>query len=304
MRRFFPAIILIFGLCGVLSFGSPPVFAKKSKPGVSRQADEGVSDTTNVHYDRKYCSECHVRTPSRKDNALKYEGNFQKLCRCHYQGARRDIHPVDLEPSEKMRPRIPDTFPLQDGKIACITCHDVYDQCQPEKLNEGYPGKPMFLRKSSDPKHKDFCFQCHDAFKFEKYNPHKQLNKNGVIDELKCLYCHAEVPDVTKSEFDDIKLIGNLDMLCDRCHNKMGEQSLHARHVRRPSPKVYASIKQLEVQHGIVLPLNENGGITCATCHNPHQKGVIPDKREGAKGADEKKRHRLSGNICIKCHQM
>jgi len=89
-----------------------------------------------------------------------------------------------------------------------------------------------------------------------------------------------------------------------RCHNKTEKQTLHAKHLRRPTPKVLARMKKIEVEFGIVLPLNEEGKITCPTCHNPHEKGVIPDYRAGAKGAGKQNRQRLSGNICIKCHQM
>jgi cytochrome c peroxidase len=63
-------------------------------------------------------------------------------------------------------------------------------------------------------------------------------------------------------------------------------------------------MKQMEAELGIILPLNEDGKITCVTCHNPHEKGVISTERVGAKGAGEIHRHRLSGNMCIKCHQM
>ena len=81
-------------------------------------------------------------------------------------------------------------------------------------------------------------------------------------------------------------------------------QDFHARHLRKPSDEVLSRIKQMEDQHGIILPLNGEGMISCATCHNPHEKGVIPDIRAGAKGAGEDKRQRLEEKMCIKCHPM
>jgi cytochrome c peroxidase len=60
----------------------------------------------------------------------------------------------------------------------------------------------------------------------------------------------------------------------------------------------------METQHGILLPLSAEGNITCATCHNPHEKGVIPDRRLGARGASLTRRHRLQHDMCIKCHPM
>ena len=56
-------------------------------------------------------------------------------------------------------------------------------------------------------------------------------------------------------------------------------------------------MKRTEKQFGIILPLNLDGRIMCATCHNPHEKGVMPDERGAAGGAGEKDRIRLA------CHK-
>ena len=137
-----------------------------------------------------------------------------------------------------------------------------------------------------------------------RYNmEHNGITKKEII-ALKCLYCHKKVPDVKKEEFKDVTLIGDLEPLCLRCHNKADNVTLHANHLRRPSAKVLARIKQMEIELGITLPLSDEGKITCATCHNPHEKGVIPAERVGAKGAGEAHKNRLSGNMCTKCHQM
>jgi len=60
----------------------------------------------------------------------------------------------------------------------------------------------------------------------------------------------------------------------------------------------------MEEKFGIILPLDADGKMTCVTCHNPHQKGVIPPERAAAKGADSKFRHRLPDKMCTECHQM
>ena len=150
----------------------------------------------------------------------------------------------------------------------------------------------------------NFCLKCHNEAKYKRYNSHKQLNDNGDIVVLTCLYCHTEKPDEKTAGYKEVKLIGKLEMLCARCHYKASKRSLHDKHLRRPSAKVLESIKQMEAELSIILPLNDDGKITCVTCHNPHQKGVISTERTGAKGADEINRHRLSDNMCIKCHQM
>jgi cytochrome c peroxidase len=63
-------------------------------------------------------------------------------------------------------------------------------------------------------------------------------------------------------------------------------------------------MKQMQAEFKIVLPLDQDGKVICVTCHNPHQKGLIPDQRAGATGAGAIHRHRLAGNMCIKCHPM
>lgn len=280
------------------------VFAGNVDGGGSNIENEDVSDTTNIHFSGKYCTACHEQTPRKGKQFLKYGGDYKQLCRCHYQKAIRDVHPTDIEPPKEFKKRMPNDFPLQKGKIACITCHDIFAQCRDIKANLSFTRERNFLRGAPYKKLTTLCFKCHDKTKFEKYNPHDQLDKKGEIIAQKCLYCHKKVPDVKTEEFKDVTLIGNLEPLCVRCHNKAEKQTLHARHLRRPSPAVLARMKQMEVEFGIVLPLNGDGKITCATCHNPHEKGVIPVERAGATGADKEHRHRLPGNMCIKCHQM
>ncbi|MGZ3614963.1 MAG: hypothetical protein ACXU9X_13835, partial [Thermodesulfobacteriota bacterium] len=57
-------------------------------------------------------------------------------------------------------------------------------------------------------------------------------------------------------------------------------------------------IEQLEV----TIPLIPRQRITCSTCHNPHQEGVIM-YQPSAKGADSPSRLRLPApSLCLVCH--
>jgi hypothetical protein len=56
------------------------------------------------------------------------------------------------------------------------------------------------------------------------------------------------------------------------------------------------------------IPLDETGRITCSSCHNPHEKGLLPGGNPRAVGADAKQatNHRLripQGSMCVACHQ-
>ena len=308
MKRFVLSIIIIYGCSSPIYNQKNIAFTekaeKKKEQSISRPVDEAVTDATDVHYTGKYCTECHEQVPRNGDNFLKYGGNNKQLCSCHYKATRRDIHPADIEPSKEIKARMTDDFPIRNGKIVCITCHDVSVQCRDSKTDDMFTERQMFLRGAPYRKKINFCFKCHNKANFMKQNPHNQLSDKGDIVESKCLYCHTEKPDEKTESYEQVKLIGNLKMLCVGCHSIAAKQSLHTRHLRSPSAEVLASMKQMEAELGIILPLNEDGKITCVTCHNPHEKGVISTERVGGKGAGEIHRHRLSGNMCIKCHQM
>ena len=265
-----------------------------------------VSEDTDLHYSGKYCSECHEKTPVKGgEHYLKYNGNFTQLCRCHGYTPGTYIHPVDIVPSEEKRKVIPKDMPLKDGKIACSTCHDIYLQCQDNPRNKVLNRR--FLRGAPYVSRTALCFRCHDEKKYTMLDPHNQLTEAGAIIVDKCLYCHTEKPDERTATFKEVKLIGNLEVLCFRCHYKQSQfHPINANHLVKPPEKIIENMKATEKEFGIILPLNYEGKITCPTCHNPHERGVIPRDRASSKGASEKYRLRLSGvnmQICVACHK-
>jgi len=269
--------------------------------------NKAVTKTTNIHFNSKYCTECHEKTPTaKKIGPLKFNGDFKQLCRCHVDSPEGYIHPVGIEPSKDKILKIPEGMPLQQGKLSCITCHDMLIQCKLDSPDYLMKKGQNLLRGAPYMRRTDFCYNCHDKNLYKKYYPHKQLGEKQDIIVKTCLYCHTEKPDEETATYKEVKLIGDLETLCVRCHVQelADRRSLHGSHLRKPSEKVLARIHQMETEYGIVLPLDPEGKITCATCHNPHEKGVIPEKRPGAKGAGEVHRQRLPDKICLKCHQM
>lgn len=313
MKRFILLlIVIIFGMAGCYANQKESVFATKERVSaekreqdVSGPFERGVSPKTDIHFDAKYCLECHEKLPvSTKEKFLKYGGDFKQLCRCHYESDQFHAHPVNFAPSEKSNVKIPKKFPLPDGKVSCTTCHDIVIQCRDSREDKIFTKGQMFLRGAPHKTRTDICFQCHDRAKYRKYNPHEQIDKNGEVVKQKCFYCHSELPDEKKTTSEDAKLVGDFGALCMGCHHKAAKQVLHMRHLRKPSDEILAHIRSLQTEFNIVLPLDGDGKITCVTCHNPHQKGLIPDTRAGAKGAGEKHRHRLTDNMCMRCHPM
>ena len=265
-----------------------------------------VPKDIDIHYTGKYCSECHEKTPVKGgDKFLKYDGDFTQLCKCHGFTPGTYIHPVNVVPSKEKRKKIPEDFPLKDGKISCSTCHDIYLQC---RENPRYKIiNRRFLRGAPYVSRTTLCFRCHDEKQYTMLDPHNQLTEKGAIIVDKCLYCHVEKPDEKTATFKEVRLIGNLEALCFRCHFKQSRfHPINANHLVKPSPAIIENMKDAEQKFGIILPLDYEGKITCPTCHNPHERGVIPWDKPGAKGASVKYRLRLSElnlQICIACHK-
>jgi hypothetical protein len=212
---------------------------------------------------------------------------------------------VDIVPSKGKKINIPDSFPLADGKVSCATCHDMYIQCQDNTRYKII--NKRFLRGAPYVSRTSLCFKCHDETKFKRLDPHNQLTADGKIIEDKCLYCHVDKPDQDSATFDEVKLIGDLKVLCFRCHFKQSQfHPINANHLLKPNEKILSNLKNSEATFGVVLPLDYEGKITCSTCHNPHEKGVIPGDRASSKGASEKYRLRLAQEnliICAACHK-
>ena len=308
MKKIILAIIIITFFFAAL------VTAQEEMDSNSMFIDKNVTSSTNLHYTGTFCSECHEKTPEKGGaKLLRFEGDYNQLCRCHGYTSENYIHPVDIVPSEEKRGKMPATFPLKEGKVVCSTCHDIYLQCDLDRHKKQV--NKFFLRGAPYARRTDLCFKCHNESKYKRLDPHNQLDESGEIIVEKCLYCHTEKPDEKHATFkkaegvhgSTIKLIGNLEVLCARCHYKQSTlHPINANHLKKPSEKTLDAIKESEKQYGIILPLNYEGEITCATCHNPHERGVIPADRNSAKGASEKFRLRLpgqTGEICLSCHK-
>ena len=280
-------------------------WAFKSEPEAPQPFISKVSNTTDIHYSASYCTECHVNIPPKQGpQFLRYGGDFKLLCRCHYSTSENYIHPVDLEPSQALKTRIPAELPLRDGKITCATCHDIVTQCTDKHTEREFLKEDKFLRGAPLENRTTLCFKCHNIKEYKKFNPHEQLDQKKQIIDARCLYCHDEIPDEKRADYEDIKLLEKPAVLCLGCHGRISVHQWHTRHLRKPPFEIEKQIKELEAHYDIILPLDPDGKITCSTCHNPHEKGVIPDKRVGAKGAGKKFRHRIENNMCVKCHPM
>lgn len=254
-----------------------------------------TAETVNPHWTGKHCAECHE---AGKPPALRFGGDIHRVCvRCHDRStaATFEPHPVQVPVPEVMRQRMPRKWPLQDGRISCRTCHDMvvqmYDNIAERIIN------PDFLRISSQKQRDEFCFFCHDRKALQKQNPHKQLKPDGSIDRDICLVCHRTYPDPDRvNSSAEAQLATESPLLCSGCHPQQQQNHpARAAHLKKPS----AAMQPLIEKSGRELPL-VGDTIHCATCHNPHEQGILRDQI-GA-GAPWFLRTGSASRLCITCH--
>lgn len=149
-------------------------------------------------------------------------------------------------------------------------------------------------------------------------NPHDQVNDEGEILWGRCVICHVNVPDIEKERsIKDVKLRFKEELkdLCFRCHptkrHPGAEGGISARmsgyaakdHLVVPRTDILLNMRFTKKEVFTSIPLDpDTGKVTCATCHNPHERGVLFGR--GDWGADSAMRLRTEGlDICQYCHR-
>ncbi len=216
-----------------------------------------------------------------------------KCLDCHkYSEYHHPVGMVPLHPSDY-------TFPLYNGKIMCLTCH----------IEDHLEGGINLLREGPYIDRRAICFKCHTEEEYAKINPHIMLDGRGNVRSVNgqpvCLFCHSAKPTPAADRTGDILLKADVAFLCLRCHFPMANQKCFKEHfLVTPSMEMRRFMEKQEQQLHATLPLLPRDRITCSTCHNPHQKGVIVVEHS-ASGADALHRLRLpAAEICIACHNI
>lgn len=260
-----------------------------------------AEETINPHWTGKHCKECHLND---KGKVLKFDGDVERVCnRCHDgKSAAEEKHPVGMQPSTTKLQGITRGWPLRDEKLSCITCHQVTLQMFekiPEKFNN-----PNFVRGGPYRDRSAICFTCHDDAVYRAKNPHRQLDAAGAFISSSCLVCHRSMPENTFSDSrEEIDFVTAETDLCLSCHPSMQHSHpVRGNHLVSMSDDALGAIKELRHKRGVELPLQDKT-ITCSTCHNSHQQGVI-SRAVVQHGAGEDNFLRLDGGrqLCVACH--
>lgn len=268
------------------------------------------SKRIDPHWRQGYCFACHSKDAKKDPSSFKRKGNIEKVCGNCHDAISGDmlIHATGMIPSREIKSRMPKSFKLKaDGKVGCLTCHELKYQC----LESEYKRKgadPKFFRGGPYKARTDLCYKCHKKKSYARLNPHDQINDEGELMEDVCLYCHAKLPDPRVDKgIDSVKfVVDDLKELCQRCHRDRahpGGRFINFDHLVTPSPKIRFFMRHAEKKNNIALPLEpDTGKIFCATCHNPHERGVLRGRY--GKGADEPQRLRLGSGfeVCGACH--
>jgi predicted CXXCH cytochrome family protein len=281
------------------------------------------------HEDMTMCSACHTSEMGGQGTLI-FGNDITQLCQSCHDGrqATREVHPLNLAPGAAMAGTIPSDFPLEQGKLACSTCHNIEWSC-PEEQPAAMPNR-NFLRGAPTPHALAFCFNCHIQASYKPFNVHDQLDAGRRKTDT-CLWCHLSVPEVGSNvkEAAAYGLRGKAVDLCGNCHSMPAGHPTGDPHMySTPTAEMTSYMSAYEIQNKMRLPLkellayvkaakrpprfiplDEDGRITCYSCHNPHERGLLRNWNPRSIGAEPKKakNHRLrvhQGDIaCRACHQ-
>lgn len=287
-------------------------------PGLMKEKKIKVSEIPNPHWKKESCIACHTEGAGKAsvDN-LRISDVETSCMNCH--GIEFDhsyIHPTKITPSPAKKKVMQEDMKKQiqsnNGKVDCLTCHDMTLQCKLES-RQRYEN-PKVFRGGPYMNRYDLCSKCHMSKDYQRFNPHEHVTESGKIIAEKCRVCHSgSIDELAVAEsIDEVSFHTekNLESICWGCHqwnpHPGGQFSFFKgkegpNHLVYPSDKVLEKIEQTLEDKNTFMPLEpDTGRVFCATCHNPHAKGVIKNPA-AAKGADSKNRLR-SKKLCNNCH--
>jgi predicted CXXCH cytochrome family protein len=256
------------------------------------------------------CETCHAAHGAKYESFLIESGKDSSLClECHKDknpvtqtGKKRPMHVVNVKP---VKARIPEAIIKQgaetgkNGELICLTCHKVHKN----------PTEQASLLITTDAK-AAFCLNCHPDKKSISETKHnlqlsgpneKNLQGDTVAQAGVCSACH--LPHKAARQLSGA---GNFTTtLCLSCHsqgNIAGKASLTgAQHPLAVRPKNKPSLPLFN-DFGLQ---DQNGTITCTTCHDPHRSAEAPaaGKAKERKAARQFFIRQPSPEICAECHR-
>ncbi|MBA4373276.1 MAG: hypothetical protein C0402_10515 [Thermodesulfovibrio sp.] len=242
------------------------------------------------------CVVCHISNTPGADVSLFPEGAEPSLVCLDCHNYTNSHHPIGFVPDRPLFSEDDENpLPLYNNEIRCLTCHQIHPENRTRKLLRGGPYADR----------REICMKCHYDEQYAAIDPHVMLDSNYQIKEVNgapvCVICHTAVPE-QEGVASKVNFKAEIAFLCWRCHPPMPDTFFKQHFLVRPSLSTLEVMRRTESEKGISFPLLNRGRVTCSTCHNPHQKGVIEFGPARA-GEDEHDKLRMPPNeICSGCH--
>lgn len=262
----------------------------------SRPRAVRAATVANPHWSVDGCRACHAMEGGRATPIEK--AAVDALCLSCHDGRKAvdEAHPIGRL-AVSAQTRAPDGWPLLDGRVGCLTCHEIVKHCtQPTPrpltnaaLVRGFDGRDALAS----------CANCHAAQNW-RVNPHAP--SGAVSLDRSCGFCHTTPTPQSPggSRTGDAHLRAPTTQLCKNCHTMHADPAPNG----HPGQLAYAAYRGRAASAEIPL---ERDRLTCATCHNPHPRGTFPSNsplgRFSPSAADERKNLRTEhAALCISCH--
>jgi predicted CXXCH cytochrome family protein len=274
------------------------------------------------------CETCHTPHGSPYEKFLvEGSGNCQLCLDCHTDkniltptGAKKPYHMINGAPKNVS---IPETLIKKgavlgyNGVLTCQTCH---------KVHNNNPDHPMLLIEKNNKS--SLCLTCHSDKQLLADTKHnlmqsapkeKNLQGQTAAEAGICSSCH--LPHKAARKIDGEKEVSS--ELCLSCHSK-GNISEKVKFAGMSHPIYVNPFKNKTAgsffnmvdasSDTLALPLfnglgvqDQNGRLTCSTCHNPHESkdGLIKENQIQQNKKDKRTYflRKLPPDICKDCHK-
>ena len=252
----FMVVVAMSTICSLPVPAAPGDFPHWDEQGCSTCHGEGKPATIQNYDDDAMCGKCHDKSDT-------------VSCR----------HPSNLAVGGPVS--LPDDYrsAVRGGQLVCTTCHDPLVQCLGDKLAPYM--NPRFLRGGPFRQADEACLLCHDSANYQRLNPHEQLSA-GEVRHAACRFCHEPGSNDRVSAAREFRMGASVQ--CLGCHavspHPMSMIPGHGidswNHLVVPSESTARRMSDTRQRTGARLPVEPGTGkVTCATCHDPHEAGVI-----------------------------
>ncbi|MCA9243573.1 MAG: hypothetical protein KDA32_06440 [Phycisphaerales bacterium] len=273
-----------------------PMISKTTEPREHRALF--VSSVANPHWVPDRCDACHGKNAGGAIAPIPAD-QVDRLClNCHDgRKAPEEAHPIG-RPADSAQTRAPADWPLVDGKLGCLTCHDIQAHC--DATARRLVGNAALVRGYEAGAPLASCRQCHVAEQW-RVNPHR------ASDAASCAFCHSKAPAIDAGvRSGEAALHVNDSRVCLGCHSPHADPAPrgHLGAAMRDPYEVNLKRAADTLHAGSLLPLAD-GSVACYTCHNPHAPGLFlagSDVGRRAGGDDPYDLRLPEAALCIACH--